>query len=70
VKIDATERTVCVIPRGLAGQLEERMRGFFASRSVEVVSDRRSADRRSGGDRRSLHAPYEGRERRGWGCTH
>lgn len=64
---DAPERslTYCVIPRELADQLHEPLRRHFRDDpTIEVIVERREADRRSGEDRRRKPVKERKAERR------
>jgi RNA polymerase sigma-70 factor (ECF subfamily) len=55
----------CVVPRDLAGELHEPLRRHWRDdASVEVIVDRRKAERRGVPRRRKTDAPPSGRERR------
>jgi RNA polymerase sigma-70 factor (ECF subfamily) len=57
--------TYCLVPEELAAELHELLRREFRrDRDIEVVVERRAADRRAAADRRGLSAPDDTGERR------
>src|SRR5438046_781536 len=62
---DTTRRVYCVVPWELAGKLHDQLREHFRTdATVEVVVERRAADRRRSPDRRATGEIALGEERR------